>query len=233
MVRTTVASANVRDGLCRREAEEAVRRVLAHDPDLVGLQEWYPQRRGLLPRAAFRWHQPWVGGCAVGVRRDRYADLRFRSVVLSRPGRADRRGSWIDPEPGRVATVLTCQDRELRRPVTLIDFHLVSGVQQGDAYRADRPRLVRRHHAEVDRLRRVVETHLARGEVVHAVGDSNLHGLLLPGLTSAWSSDDDRGTLGPRRQVDDVLGPGAPSSVTLVPTASDHLALVVSRDHTS
>jgi hypothetical protein len=164
MTTTTVASANVRSSLGRAAARDALESVLAHAPDLVGLQEWYVVRRGLLRESSgdYRWYAPLAGGCAVGVRRDR-------------------------------------------------------------------PRLVRRHRAEVCRVVGLVTQRLERGETVYAVGDSNFHGLSIPGLASAWSPGDRRGTLGPRRQVDDVFGPGAAASVALVPSRSDHRAVVAVR----
>src|SRR3954451_7285008 len=65
---------------------------------------------------------------------------------------------------------------------------------------------------------------------VYAMGDSNFDGLRLPGLTSAWEGrESDPGTLGPRRKIDDVFGPGPADSVRLLTSASDHKAVVVAR----
>ena len=67
--------------------------------------------------------------------------------------------------------------------------------------------------------------------VVYAVGDSNLDGLRLPGLTSAWEGrEDEPGTLGSgTRKVDDVHGPGRASAVRRLTTPSDHQAVLVTR----
>ena len=225
-----VATANIASSLARARAAEALRLVLDEEPDLVGLQEWYAARRGLLraSRAAYAWTAPLLGGCAVGVRRERLAVLSSRSVPLSRVGRADRGETRLGLEPARSATVVSCRDLLTGEEVALVDYHLVSGVQALGAYRKDRPRLVARHRQEVRRLADLVGELVRDHSSVHAVGDSNLHGLRLPGLTSAWDALRTEGTLG-HRQVDDVFGPGPAGSVTLVETPSDHRAVVVRR----
>jgi hypothetical protein len=82
-----------------------------------------------------------------------------------------------------------------------------------------------------DRGAGLVREQLAMGRTVYALGDSNFDGLGLPRLTSAWMGRDDHpGTLaGSRRRIDDVHGPRAASSVTLLPNASDHRAVLVRR----
>jgi hypothetical protein len=249
--RTVVASANVLRSLGRRPAREALRLVLAHGPDLVGLQEWGLVRSALLREtgavdvrlsdrlsvtrppggtaATYRWISSW-GDCPVGVRAERYDVLGCRTRVLGWVGPADRGSRALSLVPPRVATVAVLRDLERERLVTLVNFHLVPGVQARGSYREDRPLLASRHRAEVRRLAQVVEDELSRGREVHAVGDSNYDGLRLPGLTSAWEGREaDPGTLGPRRHVDDVHGPGPATSVVLVSTPSDHKAVVVER----
>lgn len=244
---TTVASANVLFSLDDGQAAGALAGVLAHAPDLVGLQEWYPSRLGLLRRTGtvrlvpsglvlpggrgdYLWAAPLLGGCVVGARRDRFEPLTCRQVLLSRPGRADRGERLLGLEPARLATVAVLRDRQDDRTVCLVDYHLVSGVQAHDRYRPERPRLVGRHRGEVAAIERLVRRQLALGHVVHAVGDSNFDGLRIEGLTSAWEGRPDHpGTLGPRRRVDDVHGPGPAEEVTLVASASDHRAVVVRR----
>jgi hypothetical protein len=249
---TEVAAANVSSTLGRADARSALHLVLGLAPDLVALQEWPltrlgllresgtattvpplwpgPRRRDPVARDGYVWSAPVVGGCAVGARSDRYDLLGVRLRLLSRPGLGDRSPGRRTLEPGRVATVATYRDRLLGRTDTLIGFHLVWGVQAGGRYRADRPLLVARHRQEVRVLQRLVDEQLARGHVVHAAGDSNLDGLRLRGLTSAWAGRPaDPGTLGPRRKVDDVHGPGPALDVRRVTTASDHVAIVVRR----
>ena len=248
---TEVATANVRCTLAAAGARLALRDVLASAPDLVGLQEWYPRRWPLLRETGrvgavphvgaargaaggrgggYLWNAPLLGGCVVGARADRYELLRCRARLLSGPGRADRGEQPLDLEPARVATAAVYRDRRSGRTVALVAYHLVSGVQVAGAYRPDRPRLVDRHRREVRRLQRLVGELLAAGHVVHAAGDSNFDGLRLPGLTSAWETRADApGTLGPRRHVDDVHGPGPAASVVPVSTPSDHVALLVRR----
>jgi hypothetical protein len=247
-----VATANVLYTLGKGQARTALREVLALEPDLVGLQEWYPSRLEILretgrvgpvPRYRIRqdlpnargsggyvWNLPLVGGCVVGARADRFELLACRARWLSWPGFADREGRFLGLEPPRPATVAIYRDRRLDQTVALVDYHLVSGVQFRGRYRADLPRLVARHRREVRRLREVVAALLADGHVVHAVGDSNFDGLRLPGLTSAWQGrESEPGTLGPVRHVDDVHGPGPAELLTSLRTPSDHRALVVQR----
>jgi hypothetical protein len=248
--RTVVATANVLRSLGRRPAREALGLVLAHRPDLVGLQEWGLSRSGLLREtgtvdvqlsgrlsltrpaagaATYRWISSW-GDCPVGVRAERYDVLECRTRVLGWVGPADRRTRPLSVVPPRVATVAVLRDLERERLVSLINFHLVPGVQARGSYREDRPLLAARHREEVRRLAELVEEELHRGCEVHAVGDSNYDGLRVPGLTSAWEGrEGEPGTLGARRHVDDVHGPGPAAAVLLVATPSDHKAVVVER----
>jgi hypothetical protein len=234
------------------DARAALADVLALKPDLVGLQEWYPSRIGLLrdvgrvtlaPSVRVRlgrrggsrsddylWNAPLVGGCVVGARADRYQVLSCSTRLLSGPGGAHRDHRLIGFNPPRLATVATYLDRHVDRTVVLVDFHLVSGVQSGGRYRPDRPGLVGRHRREVHRLEALVAELLAAGHLVYAVGDSNFDGLRLTGLTSAWEGREHApGTLGPTRKVDDVHGPGPADLVVPLTTPSDHRALVVRR----
>ena len=249
--RTVVATANVLRSLGRAPAREALDLVLAHRPDLVGLQEWGLVRSGLLrdtgevevrlsgglalrrsaagPAATYQWISSW-GDCPVGVRAERYDVLERRTRVLGWVGPADRGTRPLSVVPPRVATVVLLRDLERERLVSLVNFHLVPGVQGRGVYRGDRPLLASRHREEVRRLAGLVEEELRRGREVHAVGDSNFDGLRLPGLTSAWEGrEGEPGTLGARRHIDDVHGPGPATSVVLVSTPSDHKAVVVER----
>jgi hypothetical protein len=122
--------------------------------------------------------------------------------------------------------VATYQDRQTRATVTLVNYHLMPAVQARGRYRDDRPLLVGAHRREVRALNRIIQRHLARGEVVYAVGDSNFDGLRLDGLTSAWAGREDHsGTFG-RRRIDDVHGPGPAEHVALLTSASDHKAVL-------
>lgn len=252
---TDVATANVLCSLGPHDARRALADVLELAPDLVGLQEWYPSRIrlllergqvGLVPhvgarlpaqgggpthgRPQYLWNAPLLGGCVVGARADRFDLLSCRTRFLSSPGRADRGEGHLGLEPARAATLAVYRDRRLEHTVCLINFHLVSGVQSGSAYRTDRPLLAARHRHEAQAVGRLVREQLERGHVVHATGDSNFDGLRISGLTSAWEGRRaEQGTLGPRRKVDDVHGPGPAEAVTTVRTASDHRAVVVRR----
>jgi hypothetical protein len=249
-----VATANVQDSLGADGARRALVDVLSLEPDLVALQEWYPARVrilaetgrvGLAPhlgialpvratgvRSTYLWNAPLLGGCVVGARSDRFALLGCRTRLLSRPGLRDRDQGRRRLEPGRAATVAIYRDRQVGRTVCLVSYHLVSGVQVSGRYRSDRPLLVAQHRRESDVLQALVREQLARGHIVHAAGDSNFDGQRIGGLTSAWEGREDHfGTLGPRRKVDDVHGPGPAEAVTLVATGSDHHAIVVRRHH--
>jgi hypothetical protein len=227
---TVVATANVQCTLGAAQAGAALATVLAHQPDLVALQEWGLARRRLLDSDGYDWSAPLIGGCVVGYRRDRYRLRRRRTVRLSAAGRADNPGQRLGLEPFRVATAALLDDLETGRPVAMISFHCTPGVQAGAAYRVDRPRLVARHRAEVARLTRLVAELGVAGHVVHAAGDSNFHGLRIDGLTSCWSGHESMpGTWGERRRIDDVFGPGQAARVELVSTPSDHRAVVVTR----
>jgi hypothetical protein len=177
----------------------------------------------------YLWNAPLLGGCVVGARADRFELLRCRTRLLSRPGLADREPHRLTLEPGRAATVVVCRDLLVERTVSLVNYHLVSGVQTGGRYRFDRPLLTARHRHEAKALQALVREQLAAGHVVHATGDSNFDGLRINGLTSAWEGRElHAGTLG-RRKVDDVLGPGPAEAVITITTASDHRAVVARR----
>lgn len=246
---TVVASANVLCTLGADAARESLRAVLDQRPDLVGLQEWTASRRRLLGEtgpvrtvwpgrrvrggsidgAGYLWLAPAAGGCPVGLLAERFALVEGWTRVLGGVGRSDRAARPVPLLPPRVATVVVARDRLLDRTVALVDYHLTPGVQARGRYRDDRPLLVARHREEVRRLGRLVEELLAAGHATYAVGDSNLHGLRLPGLTSAWEGrEDGPGTFG-HRQIDDVHGPSRAVEVTLLETPSDHRALLVRR----
>jgi hypothetical protein len=244
---TVVATANVNRELTRDDARAALADVLRHEPDLVGLQEWNLTRLlllretgsvGVAPDLRLRlgrssgyvWSAPLVGGVPVGARADRFHLLGAKVRLLSRPGRADRPDHPWGAEAPRLATVATYRDKTLDRTVCLVNYHLVPGVQALGRYRDDRPLAVARHQREVAAVQRIVDEQLDRGRVVYAVGDANFDGLRLNGLTSAWEGrESDPGTLGPRRKIDDVHGPGPAASVTVLTSRSDHKAVVVGR----
>jgi hypothetical protein len=228
VVPLVVATANVLGSLGDARALECVVEVLQRRPDVVALQEWHVRRRRLLDGLVdYRWFRPFVGGCVLGVLNNRFEVMSTRSVPLSRVGRGDRDGRALAVEPPRRAAMVTVRDRDTRTPVTLISFHLVSQVQARDVYRArDRPRLVARHRREAAVLADLVA---GISMPTYAAGDSNFHGFALPGLVSSFEAAIDvGGTLGPRRQVDDIFGPASPHHVELVDTPSDHRAVVAS-----
>jgi len=248
---TVVASANILYTLDRHDARTTLTQVLESEPDLVGLQEWYVARLRLLREfgdvrvvpgwrtgrlgtrhdAAYHWVSAVAGGNVVGARADRFEPVSARVVFLSCLGRSDRPYRFLRTEPPREVTVGVFRDRFRDRTVALMSYHLVPGMEAGSGYRPDRTRLVRRHRSEVRRLERLVAEHQQAGQAVYAVGDSNLDGLRLAGLTSAWEGREHHpGTIGSgTRKLDDVHGPGPASEVRLLTTPSDHRALVATR----
>jgi endonuclease/exonuclease/phosphatase family metal-dependent hydrolase len=248
---TVVATANILRDLRRADARSALEVVLDHGPDLVGLQEWGVSRRRLLaetgelrPRLLagrlpamrsaapgdYLWASPVLGECPVGARSDRFELLRVDVRPIAGPALADAGARAVPVVPPRAVTVAVFGDKRSERTVAVVNYHLTPGVQARGRYRTDRPRLVGRHRHEVRVLTRVVQQQLADGHTVYAVGDSNFDGLRLPGLTSAWEGrEDEPGTLGPRRKIDDVHGPGPAEAVTLLSSASDHKAVLVRR----
>jgi hypothetical protein len=243
-----VATANVLRGLRPADARAALDGILEHRPDLIGLQEWGPKRNGLLRahgrvallpdlklrlgrRGDYLWATALLGGCAVGVRAERYDVLGFRYMLLSLPGHADKPDRPFGLEPPRLAAMARLRDRTTGHVVVFVAYHLVPGVQWEGTFRTDRPRLVARHRAEAQRLEVLIAREQAQGQVVVAVGDANFSGLRLAGLTSAWDGYADLpATLDDGRTVDDVFGPGPPVDVQLLHNPSDHRAVIATRD---
>ena len=251
MSTTVVASANILYTLPARDARTALGQVLAHEPDLVGLQEWYVSRLRLLrefgdvrvvpalgtrvlkrpPGPAYHWISAVAGGNVVGARASRFHPVSWRVAFVSGFGRSDRPDRALGIEPPRVVTIGIFRDREVDRTVATMSYHLTPGVEHAAAYIRERPRLERRHRSDVRRLEELIAEHQRAGHVVYAVGDSNFDGLRLAALTSSWEGREHRpGTIGRgTRKLDDVHGPGPASRVTLLTTPSDHKAVVAVR----
>ncbi|MFL6155609.1 MAG: hypothetical protein ACJ72D_05955 [Marmoricola sp.] len=249
-MQTRVASANILYKLGNQDATTALGQVLAEEPDLVGLQEWYisrlPQLRrtgdvrtvpslaGLSVPGPRRYH--WVSsiscGNVVGARADRFDLMKADDVLLSGIGRSDRPDRFLGTEPPRLVTVGLYADREVDRTVAIMSYHLCPGVEHHGRYITDRPLLVARHRQEVQRLEHLIAEYQRAGHVVYAVGDSNFDSQRLAGLTSSWVGREDApGTIGSRtRKLDDVHGPGTALEVKLLSTPSDHRALIATRE---
>ena len=245
----TVVSANILYKLPSREAREALRLVFEQEPDLIGLQEWYAVRAGLLRQSGtvrtvpalpvpfplprrrppvFHWVSSLACGNVVGARADRYDLLDADAVMLSGIGRSDRPDRFLATEPPRFVTVGVFRDRRTERTVAMMSYHLAPGVERHGAYIEDRPIMRSRHRQETERLEALIAKHQDAGHEVYAAGDSNFDGYRLAGLTSAWVGREDApGTIGSRtRKLDDVFGPGPAESVRLLHTPSDHRAVV-------
>ena len=247
---TRVASANILYKLGAEDAVVALDQVLAEEPDLVGLQEWYvsrlPQLRrtgdvrtvpsllGLSVPGPDRYH--WVSSVAcgnvVGARADRFDLLHADAVVLSGIGRSDRPDRFLSTEPPRLVTIGLYADRQIDRTVALMSYHLCPGAEADGSYITDRPLLIARHQQELKRLEKLIAEFQREGHVVYAVGDSNFDSQRLAGLTSSWVGREDApGTIGSRtRKLDDVHGPGPATEVRLLSTPSDHRAVISIRE---
>lgn len=237
-----VASANVQVRLPRAAALACLSPLLDAGADVIVLQEWSPARALLLRgsggvrftpgpfrlpgRAArYSWVQT-AGDSTIGLRRDRLAFERARPMLLSGFSRGESPTRPFGVEPAQVGLVVRCRDRHSGAPVSVLGYHLVAGAEAGGRLRADRPRLVARHHRELRRVETAVVAEQAAGRVVYAAGDANVVGLRLSGLTSAWAGQPaGTGTYGSRR-IDDVFAPARAESVTLLDNASDHRALI-------
>lgn len=244
-MRLLVASANVEVRLPATDRGACLDGILAEEPDVVGLQEFFVTKARTLSAygevrlspgpldfdddpGRFVWLGATFGDCVVGLRTDRFAVESVHPLRLSRPGRAENPMRRWGIEPPRTSVLVRCRVLESARPLSVISFHLVPGVQSGGAYRQDRPKLVARHRAEAARLDAVVSRELALGRTVLAMGDSNFDGFAIPGLTSAWAGHERPGTHG-SRTIDDVFGPGRSEDVWTVKNASDHDAVFAAR----
>ena len=249
-MQTRVASANILYTLPARDAVTALEQVLAEEPDLVGLQEWYVSRLPQLRRTGdvrtvptlgrlslpgpkrYHWVSSIACGNVVGARADRFDLIGADAVVLSGIGRSDRPDRFLGTEPPRLVTIGLYADRQIERTVAMMSYHLCPGVEEDGRYIEERPLLIARHRQEVDRLQQLIAAYQRAGHVVYAVGDSNFDSQHLAGLTSSWVGREDApGTIGSRtRKLDDVHGPGPASEVRLIHTPSDHRAMVAVRE---
>lgn len=250
---TSVATANLLYTLPRADAVRALDAVLAEQPDLVGLQEWYVSRLTLLRRtgsvrlavpfglpglsvpsagpARYHWVCTLADGNAVGARADRFDLVEGRSVLIDPMGRADRADRFLRTEPPRYVALGVFRERSTGTTYAVISYHLTPHVENHGSYRTDLPLLVARHRREVRALADLVAELQAAGHVTYAVGDANFDRQQLVGVTSSWQGrEQEPGTWGTgTRKLDDVHGPGPATSVRLVATGSDHRAVVAVR----
>lgn len=247
---TRVATANILMTLPVATATVALDQVLAEEPDLVALQEWYLPRLAVLRgrgavrldpgfglpslpvggSGAYAWVSTITDGNVVGWRTDRYELLDARTFLNVGPAPSERPDRFLRTEPPRFVATVVLRDRGTGRSVALLSYHLSAGVQAAGAYRPDRPHLAARHRHEVAHVEQEVARLEAAGHAVVVAGDSNFDGLRLAGLTSAWEGrEKDPGTHGSRK-IDDVFAQGRATDVARIATASDHVAIVVARE---
>lgn len=250
MIQDRVGSANIRVTLTDAQADAALRKVLADgDPGLLGVQEWdgpTPPANDLTARAVTdprletvtrvshrRWARPdhADGPCGpVVYDGSRYGLLTIRGVTIAKAGLMGRLPGRRDGLPASVATLAIFEDEVLGGQAALIDAHLTAEVQHGRGYWADATHAarVRRHKQERAGLRTLARRQLAAGRRVYVVADTNFDGMPLPPLTACWEGHphaEGTGTLG-SRTPDYVYAADDAAAVQIIPTASDHDAVV-------
>lgn len=224
---TRVATANVKVTLDRDHAAGAFADMLALDPDFGGLQEWGTGRDVILKGARlYDYARNPAGGGPVFWRRDRYALVRCRAVVLAHREYVGRLLGRKSTLPASLATLAILCDDETGGEVAVVNFHLTAEVQSGGRYRRDKAHRarVRRHKREVRRLARIGRRQQRKGRTVYLLGDTNFDGLRIRGFVSCWE-DRDGGTLG-LRAVDVVYASRPAKAVRTVTTGSDHRAVI-------
>lgn len=225
-----VATANIKVTLPRDVAGHALTRILdAGGPTIVGLQEWGTARNRVLTRIArehgYTWTRP--RGCGPVM-----WDTTCHHLISARARRIAR-GGFMGRLPGRrttlpdslAALVILADDQG--RETCVLNVHLTAEVQYGTGYRTSSTHAarVRRHKREVRTIANIARRQRRKGRTVIVLGDFNYHGLVIPGLVSCWEGRHG-GTLG-NRAVDVVYTSRHADSLTTIPTASDHRAVVV------
>ena len=225
-----IASANIKDTLSSADASDAVVKVLAHSPHLIGLQEWDGRAPACIKGTKYRFARAVGGGGPVLYDSTRYELLRTRTRILAPAG-------FVGVLPGRrthlgdsKAAVYVFADERGGPDTVVINVHLTAEVQIGDGYREDRRHALRvaRHKLERFHLGLLTRHHVNKGRRVYVTGDTNFDSMTLRPLVSCWVNHgyaEAAGTLG-SRTVDYVYAQGESLTVRLVATASDHDAVV-------
>lgn len=220
-----VGTANIRVTLSLEEAIAALLHVLeVGRPGLLGVQEWgHPLVRlpdgYLMARAG--------GGGPVVYQGERYRLHGIRGVVIAAAQDVGHLAGRRDHLGASILTVAIFDDQETDEAATLANMHLTAEVQLGKVYRADPDHRLRveRHKDE----RRGIRHELAAvAGAAYLVGDTNFDGMKVAGMRSCWDSAphlEGAGTLG-GRTPDYVYGRGRATHVQVIPTASDHDAVV-------
>lgn len=231
-----VASANIRDTLSDEAASDAVSKVIGqlpsrgHKPELIGLQEWDGPAPACIKGTVYRFVRAENGGSPVIYDSTRYELLWTRTRSLAAAG-------FVGKLPGRrshlgesKAAVYCFADELGHDDTVLINVHLTAEVQKGEGYRADLAHRLRvaRHKHERRRLGWLVRWHIQKGRRVYVTGDTNYDEMPLRPLIPCWVDHaelEHDGTLG-ARAVDYIYAPDKATTVRVVPTPSDHDAVV-------
>lgn len=247
-VEDRVVSVNAYVVLSDAQAEHLLERVLRElAPGLAGIQEWdgptpdlHTAGRvsvdvdDLLRKATARSHRRFVrpagGGGPQVYDASRYDLQDCYAEVLVAAGYVGRLPGRKSTLPASIASVGLYVDELLDENVALVNVHLTAEVQKGKGYRTDPAHWARvlRHRRERRALRRLVARLRRKGYRVYVTGDTNYDGMPLPPLVSCWTEHaraEAAGTLG-TRTPDYVYGPEAAGRVRVLPTKSDHHAVL-------
>lgn len=221
-----IGTANIKVTLTESEALQVLRRVLNQGaPGILGVQEWdhrVPTAEDLPDHYQAR--RPLAkGGKLVVWDTRRYTLLDLNTQLLTEGGRVGilpGRRSYLGPN---YATVARFFDKVLSVTFTVAVAHLTAEVQINGHYRRDPAHAlrVRRHKREMKALTKLGANYV--------VGDLNFDGLTHLGpLIACWVGHrhlEGEGTL-LGRAVDYVFGPNKARHVKVIPTASDHHAVI-------
>jgi len=223
-----VGTLNVRGDLSDEVAREALAVMLDHC-DLLGLQEWGPNRSKIAREFdGWGYTKPAAGCPPLMFREARYVVLGGEPVVLAE-------GRFVGFIPGRrsklpdvVSGLYRLQDVEDDVIIPILNWHLPATVEARGAYRRIKnvlsPRA--RMHREARRAgRRLMEQQAPKPDRAYIVGDTNFHDMQLRSFGSCWTGRELKGTHG-NRTIDIVYGLAPAKDVKTLPVGSDHKGVV-------
>lgn len=243
-----IGTANIEVTLTDEQADAALWVVLRHAPQLLGVEEWdgpkpalngdaWTEAKGdsrlakILANTGYKWARPRTGGNPIVYASKRYGLLNCYAELLHKASFAGHLAGRKSMLPASRATVGIFEDLVLGGTDALVVIHLTAEVQNAAGnYRLDAAHALRvvRHRIERRKVRLLVLELRRAGHRVKVVGDTNFDGMPLPPLVPCWDEHakaEATGTLG-SRTVDYVYADKPASRVTIIPTASDHDAVV-------
>lgn len=229
-----VGTANVYARLPKGPAEAALE-TMVEECDILGLNEWGPQRNDIAHKVDGWLYRKPAAGCPPLLVRDSYRFLSARVVTLAR-------GRYVGVIPGRKsrlddnhAGLYTIEAPDGAR-VAVLNWHLPATVEARGVYRRIASMLSprARMHREARRkgrrmMRRILRT--GKADRAYIIGDTNYHDMQLRGFVSCWQGHRLQGTHG-KRTIDIIhasVGKSARVQVFRLGTrlqASDHRGVV-------